>query len=283
MAHHVVVGTRAAKPLGERPREEVGALRRREGFLTQKAREPGMSSTGVAAENAAGAEAGKPRERRRLHVPTSVLVTLLVATLSVWIAPAFTRQWDDRKQARQLQADVAEQVALATADLGQRIDSFARAGNLTALTQSESVKEYWQTKQTGIDVRLRAYFSSDVRSAWLEFNEFVEREVEVVELIKYVPTGDTGDASQSVKEYIDRLLREMNSRGRASGVESPFAEPTATSGGSTALYGSDREQAMRPLFAWMRGYVDRIVDRVMTEDPGVFSTSRRDLLGDLLP
>ena len=122
-------------------------------------------------------------------MPTSVLVTVLVAALSVWVAPAFTHQWEDRKQARQLQAQIAEQVALATADLGQRITSFARAGNLTGLTESELVKEYWQIKQAGIDVRLRAYFSPDMRSVWRTFNEFVEHEIGVVEMTKYVPGG----------------------------------------------------------------------------------------------
>ena len=34
-------------------------------------------------------------ERRRFHVPTSLLVTILLAIVSVWIAPALTRQWED--------------------------------------------------------------------------------------------------------------------------------------------------------------------------------------------
>lgn len=242
-----------------------------------------MSSTGVPAENAAEAEAGAPRERRRLHVPTSVLVTVLVAALSVWVAPAFTGQWEDRKQARQLQAQIAEQVAMATADLGQRINSFARAENLTGLTESELVKEYWQIKQAGIDVRLRAYFSPEMRSVWRTFNEFVELEIGVVEMTKYVPPGHTGDAYESEKDWVEELLRQMNSLGRTFGVEPPFAEPAVTSDGWMALYESDRASAMGTLFAWMRGFVDTIVDRVMSEDPDPFSTTRRDLLDDLLP
>ncbi len=242
-----------------------------------------MSSTAVPAENAAEAEAGAPRERRRLHVPTSVLVTVLVAALSVWVAPAFTHQWEDRKQARQLQAQIAEQVALATADLGQRINSFARAESLTSLTESELVKEYWQTKQAGIDVRLRAYFSPEVRSGWLKFNEFVDREIGVVEMTKYVPPGDTGDAHESEKVWVEDLLQQMDSLGRAFDVEPPFAEPAKTSDDWMAQYESDRASAMDTLFAWTRGFVDRIVDRVMTEDPEAYSTTRRDLLRDLLP
>jgi undecaprenyl pyrophosphate phosphatase UppP len=55
------------------------------------------------------------RKRRRVRVPTSVLVTVLVAGLSVWIAPAFARQWDDRQKARELQAEVADQIGIAAA------------------------------------------------------------------------------------------------------------------------------------------------------------------------
>lgn len=236
-----------------------------------------MSSTGVPAENATEAEAGAPRTRRRLHVPTSVLVTVLVAALSVWVAPAFTRQWEDRKQARQLQAEIAEQVALATADLGQRINSFARAENLTALTESELVKEYWQIKQAGIDVRLRAYFSPDMRSEWRTFNSFVEHEIGVVEMTRYVPSGNTGDAYESEKDWVEDLLQKMNRLGRTYGVEPLFGN------GWVARYESDRASAMNTLLAWTRGFVDKIVDRVMSEDPEAFSTTRRDLLRDLLP
>lgn len=221
--------------------------------------------------------------RRRLPVPTSVLLTVLLAALSVWVAPAFTRQWEDRKQARQLQAQIAEQVALATADLGQRINSFARAENLTGLTESELVKEYWQLKQAGIDVRLRAYFSPDMRSVWRTFNEFVEHEIGVVEMTKYVPPGDTGDAYESEKDWVEDLLQQMNSLGRASGVEPPFGDPAETSEAWMARYESDPASAMGMLFAWMRGFVDEIVDRVMSEDPEAFSTTRADLLRDLLP
>jgi imidazolonepropionase-like amidohydrolase len=221
--------------------------------------------------------------RRRLHVPTSVLLTVLLAALSVWVAPAFTRQWEDRKQARQLQAQIAEQVALATADLGQRINSFARAENLTGLTESELVKEYWQLKQAGIDVRLRAYFSPDMRLVWRTFNEFVEHEIGVVEMTKYVPPGDTGDAYESEKDWVEDLLQQMNSLGRASGVEPPFGDPAEASEAWMARYESDPASAMGMLFAWMRGFVDKIVDRVMSEDPEAFSTTRGDLLRDLLP
>jgi hypothetical protein len=61
-------------------------------------------------------EEEKPRgERRRFRVPTSVLVSLLVAILSILVGPAFARQWEDRQKARDLKAAIADQIATATA------------------------------------------------------------------------------------------------------------------------------------------------------------------------
>src|SRR6266516_4216128 len=82
--------------------------------------------------SARATEKAKPRPRpwwRRLRVPSSVLVTIMVAALSVWIAPAITRQWDDREKARELQGNVAEQVSVASADV---------VGELLALADSHS-------------------------------------------------------------------------------------------------------------------------------------------------
>jgi hypothetical protein len=247
--------------------------------------EESRPATAAPSDDTAAPAEPAPQEQKpaRKHVPTSVLVTILLAALSVWVAPAFTRQWEDRKQARQLQAQIAEQVALSTTDLGQRINSFARAETLTALTESELVKDYWQIKQAPIDVRLRAYFSQDMRSVWRKFNEFLEHEIDVVEMTRYVPSGNTGDVYYSEKLHVEELLQKMNNLAGTFDVAPPFAAPAETSHGWIARYEIDRPTAMDDLFAWMRGYVDMIVDRVMSEDPEAYSTSRGDLLRDLLP
>ena len=238
-------------------------------------------------ENAAPEEIAVEKEavhgrRWRLHVPTSVLVTLLVAAVSVWLAPAFTRQWEDRKQARQLQAQVAEDVALATADLGQRINSLAvsNKSGIGISNERQAVKDYWQIRQARIDARLRAYFSQETRAVWLEFNELVENVIELVKTAKYSETGDPGGVLR--RASADRL-REISRLGRALGVAPPFAgNPRPVDVLITNSLGM-RRPLIRQLVVWMRGTEDKIIDRVMTEDPEAFSTTRRDLLRDLLP
>jgi hypothetical protein len=236
-------------------------------------------------DTAAPADPSPPEEkpaRRRLHVPTSVLVTLLVAALSVWVAPAFTRQFEDRKQARQLQAQLAEQVALATADLGQRINSFALADlkGRGVANERHAIKDYWQVRQARIDARLRAYFSQETRTLWLRFNELVEREIELVKDAKYTEGGIPADAIRHEASYnLDELAR----LGRAFGVERPFSEPEIALRELLTNSSRLRVPFIRSLVVWMRGIEDKIIDRVMTEDPEAFSTTRGDLLRDLLP
>jgi hypothetical protein len=48
-----------------------------------------------------------------------VIVTLVGIGFSAWF-PAFTRQWDDRQKARELQAAVADSIAVATPSLSRQ-------------------------------------------------------------------------------------------------------------------------------------------------------------------
>jgi hypothetical protein len=49
------------------------------------------------------------------RIPTSLVVTLLGITLSAWLLPAITRQWDDRQKAHELQAVLVANMASASA------------------------------------------------------------------------------------------------------------------------------------------------------------------------
>lgn len=101
-------------------------------------------------------------------MPTSVLVTLLVALLSVWIAPALARQWDDRQKARQLQAALAQDVAASSAT--------AVGDALAVLDGTESrdphaLARKWDTARSRIEATLRAYYPPSVIARWYETSE----------------------------------------------------------------------------------------------------------------
>jgi hypothetical protein len=246
-----------------------------------------MSSTAVPAENAAEAEAGAPRRRWRLQIPTSVLVTSLVAALSVWVAPAFTRQSEDGKQARQLQAQLAEQIALASADLAHRLNSLARAGEIPlhrVSEQSQSVRDYWEIRQAPIEAKLRAYFSQEMRSQWLTFDNIVKREVTLFKFAKFasaVPSNSS--TAHAYRSAASDELSRITPLTRSIGVEPPFTQKEAREFSIGDLKSPLGRLATLSLITWMREVADTIIDRLLTEDPGAFSTTRQDLLRDLLP
>jgi hypothetical protein len=169
----------------------------------------------------------KPRRGRlRPHVPTSVLVTVLVAGLSVWIAPAFTRQWDDRQKARVLQAEVADQIGIAAAQT---------AGGLVALVESsrepEEVQQFrqrWLVNRLRIDARLRAYFpGSRVTKVWEDYVTLVE-DVTTLALTVSDPDLSPGARLESVRGTAKRLnhqVRQYLNEAFLTGFENP---PNAT-------------------------------------------------------
>ena len=240
----------------------------------------------AAPEQTAAQEEKPPRRHRRVHVPTSVLVTLLVAALSVWVAPAFTRQWEDRKQARQLQAQIAEQIALATANLAERIDSTVIASGLKndhpddnrILLDDQAIKDYWRIRQTRIDAKLRAYYSPAVRSLWLEFNDVIAYEIAVV---REARLAEVVFGQARWRPYIVRNLEAITLLSHKFGVAETLNIKTT----ADDLLGREllRRHAIERLIAWVGDIEDKVIDRVMTEDPEAFSTTRRDLLRDLLP
>src|SRR5262249_19008949 len=88
--------------------------------------------------------------RRRLRLPTSVVVTVFVAALSVWIAPALTRQWDDRQKARDVKVALAEEMSEATARvLGDGLGLAVAGGDV------RPVLTRWDVAGLGVEAKLR--------------------------------------------------------------------------------------------------------------------------------
>lgn len=246
-----------------------------------------MSSTAVPAENAAEAEAGGPRRRWRLHIPTSVLVTVLVAAFSVWVAPTFTRQWEDRKQARELQAETGEQIARVAATTANRLT--------LARTQPEFLHALseWRVAQTRIAVKLRAFYGPTLRRDWEEFDEAVTSAIWASTLICCLsdPWGSLKRIRADMIVEVDGLVASIgnvqpllaptlppNIRNWRASVEAYARVGRQELGRSYRLVGMTAKLA--GLIVEMSGGV---IDELMASDPEAFSTTRQDLLRDLLP
>lgn len=138
-----------------------------------------------ASEKAAPAEEGKSGEQtfwRRIskpllfwrRIPRPLLITFVGLALSAWLLPAFTRQWDDRQKARELQASLITQISAASANAliaGRNLVLRPLTGPRSrADLINHSAVAAWSTASIRIDARLRAYFPKSVVNSWATYS-----------------------------------------------------------------------------------------------------------------
>ena len=120
----------------------------------------------------------------RPRVPTSVAVTLLGAALTVWLAPAFTRQWEDRQQARDLQAGFAEQIVVSAF---RTIRDGARLAHGEG--QYDVILAQWKEAGLTTEVKAKAYFAPPIVSQWTDVVQNLEYFLIVCQDIRRRPQG----------------------------------------------------------------------------------------------
>ena len=229
-------------------------------------------------------------ERRRVRVPTSVIVTVVVALMSVWVAPALTRQWDDRQKARDLQVSLVGLVSTATAqiqrDFSALLNSSAPAPpyNVTdPITNREpwdiprwqQIVDDWGVMKLNVATRLRLYYGDEAERAW---DEYAEAAFAVGRLAAIEATTSDGNiwdlhlpGAAEEEDYLGPLMQ-------------PIGVPRSD---MIAFYleehKSERILLIEELFERLSVRVDAMVDMIASRRPTGFSTTRRDLLRDLLP
>jgi hypothetical protein len=127
-------------------------------------------------DEAAPTEAGAAVEKRRpllRRVPTPLIVTLVGIALTAWLLPAITRQWDDRQQAHDLQAEVVAQIASATGHALVKADQAESLPRNRAIARRQAA-DAWLLATVPLEARLRAYFPADVVAAWDVYSYFVD-------------------------------------------------------------------------------------------------------------
>jgi hypothetical protein len=244
-----------------------------------------MATTSVPS---AGAEERRGRVLtaiRRIKPPKTLVVTVLGALFTLWLLPAFTRQWEDRQKARELQASLVEEIAVASSEAeaaaeagasGLDADSEAvAAGTAGAIvTDAHVAWEKWQVEQNKVDARLRAYFDANVVDEWARYANAQSSVLAIARIdsdyaTKPLPTF----AASVIQAHIDELLK-------APGIEvwtlrrmDDFAGPDPSLRELAITYAQDDLANSRAI----------VTDSILAESPRGFSTSRRDLVSDLLP
>lgn len=244
----------------------------------------------AASEETVAQEQRPRREGWRVRVPTSVLVTVTVAALSVWVAPAFTRQWDDRQKARELRVAITEDVITK----GTRVIYVATKPPLPGYKPAadyDAVFAQWNEDSAILSAKLRAYFPQEVSDRWNSFsNEYARRLLRVAARLPAAQKRHAGKTRQQVARlFTDGFHLNLDDRSLLHDVDEFFRPTLAV-----------REQWMPQLVILIReeepadsfrGYMQdiavaelqQLTDELLSAHLTGFSTTRRDFLRDLLP
>jgi hypothetical protein len=208
----------------------------------------------------------------RLRVPPSIMVTIVVAAFTAWVAPALTRQWDDRQKAHELKASLVAEMASAS---GQALVAGADAVRVgqTAGFRSGEGERAWAVASFKIALELRAYFRPSVFNAWDRYRTLVAFALAASyhrQKIGDVPPWRAGDPpvyrpTAQVVEYLQAAVDRRDGRFKAYGVRSPPVKAwDVLLGGFGAV---QREAAAA----------------VLNGKPSGYSTTFSDFLRDLVP
>ena len=227
----------------------------------------------------------QPGLKRWLRVPTTVLVTLLVAALSVWVAPAFTRQWDDRQKARELQVELVELVWSTTAHIEAELRSFGYSSREDPWPVRQAILDGWADSRQEVETKLRVYYGEQGVEAWRSY-------VDALEALSFLAAYEAGtpDGRSWRTVVIEPLCYGACSRPEpnefvrriASGGEAGVAAADAIAifRGRTELL---RKSVLGTLSRLLTDQASTVADLILGKRPRGYSTTRRDLLRDLLP
>ena len=156
---------------------------------------------------------------RRIRFPKSLVLTVVGALFTLWLLPAFTRQWEDRQKARELQASLIEEIAVASSEaegaaeagasgLDADSEAIAAATAGAIVTDAQVAWEKWQVEQNKVDARLRAYFEANVVDAWTRYANAQSSVLAIAAIdsdyaTKPLPTF----AASVIQTHIDELLK----------------------------------------------------------------------------
>lgn len=245
---------------------------------------PPARPDGEAMSEGAAREEKSPRKPRR--IPTAVFVTIALAVLSVWVAPALTRQWEDRKSARDLQAEISETMSAASAQaLGQMVSAAENPGGGTDI---ERAKQEWLIAQYRVQARLAAYFSYDAWNAWVDHAALVDSMfvlLQVAEHPRRPVTNQNVECEAPVEtrrcwkdavEYMARAwINIQNDQSGKSDKPGQYGLEYSPAGLRNLL--------LRFAPAYITLSVNHVNQTVLKEHPRGFSTDWHDFFNDLLP
>lgn len=212
----------------------------------------------------------------------------------MWVGPALARQWDDRQAARELQVALVESVLSATARVDADLLALALTRQPRRSTSSEraeflawvaydkrmrlrldKILSRWRVERTKVGTRLRVYYGDDGADLWRKYENAVGSFATLARLEATTPDGQPnraflqGGFSTPPQEMIATIVAPEPTDVHVSLLKSPDK--------------THHEDEFDRLAAALSRRAQTLIDLIVDEEPDWFSTSRRDLLNDLLP
>ena len=248
-------------------------------------------------------DAKAARERRRLRVPTSVLVTFVGIALTAWLLPALTHQWDDRQNSQELKAAIVADIATATAQA--LVGGEAIWAKPPRPVNRAKLADDWSRASLRIEARLRAYFGPPIIAAWQIYTWFVDRFVDgrrgqaraallaasrslsgnplvgggLVDLDPGAAYALAGVLSIDDARLVACSCPSFETKGWQE--ESAFSSIVGYVGPQVREYG--RLSGPRTMQAALVSYQQELTRELLAAHASGYSTTSRDLLNDLLP
>jgi hypothetical protein len=249
----------------------------------------------------ANVPAAAVRRRQWFRVPTAVLVTVAGLALSAWLFPALTRQWDDRQKEHELKAAVVADIASATARTLVGGEAIWSGRPLTKQGRSR-IGDQWALSAIEIEARIRTYFSSSVVASWLVYSWAVDRFIDARHVSAAAALQDAVNREVTLDPRVsDRaaqlLVLGENTDGPVPnfGVDPNSKTPTTDRKNLARLISmlapDIKRYRDRPIViaTWtalekgLLGFEQAVADEILRSHATGFSTTRRDLLQDLMP
>jgi hypothetical protein len=192
-------------------------------------------------------------------IPKSLVIAVIGIGLSSWLIPAITRQWDDRQKAGDLKAALVADMATATGRSVLDAQAFSNASADTRPSPAAvdaSVKE-WSVAALEVRARLHAYFGPAAVDAW-----------------------------EVVASYVNATLSHAYRRNAHPAVIPLRRFPTTPPGRLQNLYSQfffGRSAVINDLAVELLTQEERVARSILAMNVRGYSTTRHDLLSDLLP
>ena len=228
--------------------------------------------------------------RRRFHVPTTLVVTILGGALTILVLPAVTRQWDERQRALDLKTGLVSQISIATGRSITSAETLFETYNGKSATFEERtsriapglpLRRRWLADSLKIEGKLRAYFSPGVYAHWRVFNNA---------MVNFFYIAGVEGRMNRVRRQAERKNPgepgPLNAYDKLSleGYLSRFPDrPGLRSLGLLGVRLTDRRIGFLGLEGVLLDKEAAFTNLLLAAEPRGFSTTRRDLINDLLP